>query len=143
MNYYPNNLYQNYSYPNTNNYIPQIQNNQYAQPQPQLQGKVVESEDMVKISEIPFGTYGVFPKADLNEIYIKTWNNNGTTKILTYKPIELEEKEEVDTNALLLARIESIESKLDKITEGIHSVPTTSAVTAPKEKGKETVKYEY
>lgn len=143
MNYYPNNLYQNYSYPNTNNYIPQIQNNQYAQPQSQLQGKVVESEDMVKVSEIPFGTYGVFPKADLNEIYIKTWNNNGTTKILTYKPIELEEKEEVDTNALLLARIESIESKLDKITEGIHSVPTTSAATAPKEKGKETVKYEY
>lgn len=70
MNYYPNNLYQNYSYPNTNNYIPQIQNNQYTQPQ--LQGKVVESEDMVKVSEIPFGTYGVFPKADLNEIYVKT-----------------------------------------------------------------------
>jgi hypothetical protein len=61
------------------------------QPIPQQQnvginGKIVDSEDIVKATEVPIGGYGVFPKADLSEIYIKTWNNNGTTSILTYKP---------------------------------------------------------
>lgn len=108
MSYYPNNFYQNYQ--------PQ---QYYQQPQqaPSLQGKIVENSEMVRISEIPFGSYGVFPKADLSEIYIKTWNNNGTTKVLTYKPIEMEEKDEVDTNALLLEKMTSIESKLDNITQ--------------------------
>jgi hypothetical protein len=61
------------------------------QPIPQQQnvginGKIVDSEDIVKATEVPIGGYGVFPKADLSEIYIKTWNNNGTTSILIYKP---------------------------------------------------------
>jgi hypothetical protein len=42
---------------------------------------------MVKVAEVPIGAYGVFPKADLSEIYIKTWNNNGTTSIVTFKPV--------------------------------------------------------
>jgi hypothetical protein len=63
MNYYPNNLYQNYAYSNpTINTQPQISG---------LQGKVVDGVDMVKATEVMFGGYGVFPKADLSEIYIK------------------------------------------------------------------------
>ena len=108
MSYYPNNFYQNYQPQQYYQQLPQA---------PSLQGKVVENSEMVRISEIPFGSYGVFPKADLSEIYIKTWNNNGTTKVLTYKPIEMEEKDEVDTNALLLEKITSIENKLDNITQ--------------------------
>ena len=103
MNYYPNNLYTNYQ-PQ-----PQIQI-------PQLYGKVVDSVDMVKSTEVPFGYFSVFPKGDLSEIYIKTWNNNGTTQINTYKVIASDEKEEVDTNARLLERIEAIEKKIDSIS---------------------------
>ena len=58
MNYYPNNFYQNYPY-----------GNMYSQPQSQaqtpmtaapttLQGKVVDSEEIVKVTEVPFGGYG-------------------------------------------------------------------------------------
>ena len=89
MNYYPNNFYQNYSYGNM--YQPQ-------QSQPAvaaLQGKVVDSVDMVRVNEVPFGGFGVFPKGDLSEIYVKTWNNNGTTQINTYKPVPVEETKEV------------------------------------------------
>ena len=88
MNYYPNNFYQNYSYGNM--YQPQ-----QAQPAvAALQGKVVDSVDMVRVNEVPFGGFGVFPKGDLSEIYVKSWNNNGTTQINTYKPIPVEETKE-------------------------------------------------
>lgn len=117
MNYYPNNFYSNYLYGNG---YPQ-----YAQPQTQninnqqqinLQGKIVDGEDMVRVTEVPFGGYGVFPKADLSEIYIKSWNNNGTTQVTVFKPVAATE-DKVDTSALILEKIKEIEVKLDSITE--------------------------
>lgn len=121
MSYYPNNFYQNY------------QPQQYYQqpPQPALQGKVVENQEMVRIAEIPFNSYGIFPKADLEEIYIKTWNNNGTTKIVTYKPIEMNEEDKIDTTALLLEKMSSIENKLDSFTT---QVKPSSPSIDPKKK---------
>jgi hypothetical protein len=50
----------------------------------------VDSEEMVKATEVPIGSYGVFPKADLSEIYLKTWNNNGTTSIIKFTPVAAE-----------------------------------------------------
>lgn len=39
------------------------------------------------MTDVPFGSFSVFPKGDFEEIYLKTWNNNGTTQIITYKPV--------------------------------------------------------
>ena len=66
MNYFPNNFYVNYSYPQmpTNN---NTNNNMNT-----LSGKVVDGGEVVKATEVPFGGYGIFPKADLTEIYIKS-----------------------------------------------------------------------
>ena len=58
------------------------------QPAPVINGKIVDSEEMVRATEVPMGGYGVFPKADLSEIYLKIWNNNGTTGVVKYKPEE-------------------------------------------------------
>lgn len=112
MNYYPNNFYQNYSYGNM--YQPQ-----QAQPAvAALQGKVVDSVDMVRVNEVPFGGFGVFPKGDLSEIYVKSWNNNGTTQINTYKPIPAEETKEVkeiSSRDELLEKINALNEKLDAL----------------------------
>lgn len=122
MNYYPTNFYSSYPY----------QNN-YQQPQQMvptttqtIPGKLVENFDIVKVTDVPFGGYGVFPKADLSEIYIKMWNGNGTTSIATFKPaIEAtvvkeyseEEKELNKENfSLILERLCQLEEKLDNIT---------------------------
>ncbi len=96
-------------YPNPNYYA------QYAQPQPQYNpylqrmenlqqfqnalqqptvanqipaiGKVVESMDIVKVTDIPMdGNVYYFPKADGTEIYSKQFMTNGQTRILTFKP---------------------------------------------------------
>ena len=98
MSYYNPNLYQNYMQQYSGNYMmPQppmpimSQNNmpsQQGQPQAStLNGKLVDSLDVAKATEVPIGGYGVFPKADLSEIYIKSWNNNGTTNVITFKPV--------------------------------------------------------
>ena len=128
MNYYPNNFYQNYSYGNM--YQPQ-----QAQPAvAALQGKVVDSVDMVRVNEVPFGGFGVFPKGDLSEIYVKSWNNNGTTQINTYKPIPVEETKEakeISSRDELLEKINALNEKLDALMNNTaKQAPTTAAPAA-------------
>lgn len=51
-------------------------------------GKIVESIDIVKATDIPMdGNLYYFPKADGSEIYAKQWLANGTTQILAFKPV--------------------------------------------------------
>jgi hypothetical protein len=94
-----------------NNYLqyqqPQMQFNPYMQRMENLQqfqqslqqptvtsqvpalGKVVESMDIVKVTDIPMdGNVYYFPKADGEEIYTKQFLPNGQTRILTFKPFE-------------------------------------------------------
>ena len=127
MNYYPNNFYQNYSYGNM--YQPQ-----QAQPAvAALQGKVVDSVDMVRVNEVPFGGFGVFPKGDLSEIYVKSWNNNGTTQINTYKPIPVEETKEakeISSRDELLEKINALNEKLDALMNNTAKQASTPAASA-------------
>ena len=127
MNYYPNNFYQNYSYGNM--YQPQ-----QAQPAvAALQGKVVDSVDMVRVNEVPFGGFGVFPKGDLSEIYVKSWNNNGTTQINTYKPIPVEETKEakeISSRDELLEKINALNEKLDALMNNTAKQAPMPAVPA-------------
>ena len=73
--------------------------------------------ETARVTDIPFGGYGVFPKADMSEVYIKTWTNNGTTNTITYKPIATEEQMEEEKNDLnvILNKIVEIENKIDSI----------------------------
>lgn len=113
MNYYPNNnFYQNYAYGNT--YQTPVQQSVI----PTLQGKMVDNQEMVKVSEVPFGGFGIFPKGDLSEIYVKSWNSNGTTQINTYKPIPVEETAEeqiTSAESALLEKINILNERLDAI----------------------------
>ena len=51
-------------------------------------GKIVDSIDVVKATDIPMdGNAYYCPKADGTEVYCKQWLQNGTTRILTFKPV--------------------------------------------------------
>ena len=90
-------------------------------------GKVVDSIDIVKATDIPMdGNSYYFPKADGTEVYCKQWLQNGTTRILTFKPIEntdinnlsqTEEKLKFDLSDEategIMKRFDSIEKRLD------------------------------
>ena len=50
--------------------------------------KIIENVDVLKTTEVPMdGNIYYFPKADGSEIYSKQWLANGTTRILTFKPV--------------------------------------------------------
>ena len=125
--------YQNSFYPNYSSYMQQQQIPQYAAMAPQqtiqaigLQGKVVDSIDAAKVSDVPFGGYALFPKADLSEIYIKSWNNNGTTQISVYKPLPAEdspEQKQEDFNTIILQKVVGVEQKIDAIIGAISESP--------------------
>lgn len=93
-------------YPNPNYYMQYQQTNPYMQRIEQLQqfqqtlqppvqnqqmptiGKIVESIDIVKVTDIPMdGNMYYFPKADGTEIYTKQFGMDGKTRILTFKPV--------------------------------------------------------
>lgn len=110
MNSYSTNLYSNYP-----QYFSGYGSAKPAMPQP-LPGKIVDSIDVAKVGDIPFGGYGIFPKADLSEVYIKVWNNNGTTNLITFKPTaEIGEQENEIKMKDLLEKIQQIETKLDEL----------------------------
>lgn len=95
MQPYPNpNYYSQYQQPQFNPYLQRMENlqqfQQTLQPTNQIPaiGKVVESMDIVKVTDIPMdGNVYYFPKADGEEIYTKQFMPNGQTRILTFKPL--------------------------------------------------------
>lgn len=119
------------------NQVPQMQQapQNFQQQMPTMQqasnyisGRIVDGEDVVKVAEIPFGGYGVFPRADLTEIYFKTWNNNGTTSIITYKPVtqqSVQSQEEIINK--ILQKVENLEAKLLELTQPYPAISTTPA----------------
>lgn len=111
MSYFSNNYYPNYQY--NNPFMNQAQAQSVVNG---LQGKVVDSIDIVKVTEVPFGSFSVFPKGDMSEIYIKSWSSNGTTQTITYKPVIESNKVETSptsTNDLILQQIVNLENKID------------------------------
>lgn len=162
MNYYNpnNNYYMNYPYSAVGGqYSPSLQTTQSQllqqsplsaispppQQTPGLSGKIVDSEDIVRATEVPIGSYGIFPKADLSEIYIKVWNNNGTTNIITFKPAitqntSIKESQE-ETSNKILEKIETLEGKIDNILSikqkepiPVETKPVVQSTTTTKKK---------
>ena len=117
---YQNYYYPNYSYPPYQPSYQQQMLQSYQQAQI-LNGKIVDSEDVVKATEVPIGNYGVFPKADLSEIYVKSWNNNGTTNLMTFKPVipqnQTPQESQLNTAIVneILNKIQSLENKVDEM----------------------------
>ena len=137
MNYYPTNFYSNYPQTQQSLYgynqaqIPNYQTNQtqMSVQNNQIPGKIVDSQEVARVSDIPFGGYGVFPKADLSEVFVKVWNNNGTTSLLCFKPIvegnivQEQDKEErryhegssQNNHDKMQEKIEMLERKIDEL----------------------------
>ena len=139
----------NYYYPGYNNYpytqgqMPSMQYPTYTtQSYPQgtaapqtLNGKSVDSEDVVKATEVPIGGYGIFPKADLSEIYVKSWNNNGTTSLITFQPIVQKQTSNTDSLSPVLNRLSELENKIDMILNLKSNNPGTKILVQQQKEG--------
>lgn len=89
-----NNIYNPYTNPylNYNQQSQQVQQFRQNQYKPQnsigLQGKVVDSLDVVKATDIPYdGSVSYFPLTDGTAIITKQLQQDGTSKVVIYKPM--------------------------------------------------------
>ena len=96
-------------------------------------GKVVDSIDVVKATDVPMdGNMYYFPKADGTEIFGKQWLQNGTTRILTFKPVldeganslsNTEEKLKIvlseEATEGIMKRFDELETKISSLTKSL------------------------
>ena len=108
-------------------------------------GKMVDSIDVVKATDIPMdGNAYYFPKADGTEVYCKQWLQNGTTRILTFKPVFEDNPNNVSSGAeklkiglsdevteVFMKRFDELEKRIDDL------MPKKTVARAKKESGEE------
>lgn len=158
-------MYQNFSQMN-NPYMPmqnpymermaQLQQYQQSLQQPMLPtqisgsnqmsalGKMVDSIDVVKATDIPMdGNAYYFPKADGTEVYCKQWLQNGTTRILTFKPVLEDNPNNVssDTEKLKISLSDDVTEvfmkRFDELEKRIDDLMPKKAVTRAKKESEE------
>ena len=94
--------YNPYLQPLNNNFNQPLQNptlnsQSFANTKQTLNGKVVDSIDVVKATDIPLdGSTSYFPLVDNSAIVTKQLLQDGTTKVTIYKPIEEKETPKVE-----------------------------------------------
>lgn len=108
-------------------------------------GKMVDSIDVVKATDIPMdGNTYYFPKADGTEVYCKQWLQNGTTRILTFKPVFEDNPKNVssdteklkisisdDVTDIFMKRFDELEKRIDDL------MPKKTVAKAKKESEEE------
>lgn len=112
-------------YPQNNINIPPMQQSGLNMPKNGLQGKQVDSVDVVKATDVPFdGSVSYFPLTDGSAIVTKQLQMDGTSKIVVFKPFN-EQKSEVKyltsedlekaINGLNLNEIDNIKEEIKEI----------------------------
>lgn len=108
-------------------------------------GKMVDSIDVVKATDIPMdGNAYYFPKADGTEVYCKQWLQNGTTRILTFKPVFEDNPNNLSSGAeklkislsdevtdVFMKRFDELEKRIDDL------IPKKTTARAKKESEEE------
>lgn len=124
--------------------MPQYQSYQPSVNVAQINGRLIDNIDSVTANEVSMQGINVFPKNDLSEVFIKSWQPNGTIQTLKFvKSADLsnfklidgknidEDKNDAGNGDLavqngILDRLTAIENELKQI----------SAISRPKKGGK-------
>ena len=138
MTYSPGfNAYQYNPMQNVQQRLPQeqMQPQQVQQPSPMsgMVGKMVGRIEDIAPQDVPMtGAPAFFPKQDLSEIYVKSWNSNGTLDTVVFKPVPMTDginpmddgkKLEIglsdDVTVALMKRFDELESKISSIESSL------------------------
>ena len=114
--------------------LSQLQSMQQSMQQPPAQisglnGRVVEVAENILASDVPMdGSFAVFPKRDLSEVYVKYWTGEGKIATISFKPISEAQADISPTdntslrfdelsNALggLYDKVDSLSNRIDEI----------------------------
>ena len=110
--YYGQQPQQNVNYTQANYQQPVQQPIQAYKPQTGLQGKSVDSIDVVKATDIPLDfSVSYFPLTDGTAIVTKQLMQDGTSKMTIYKPIEDNE----NTTSIKFVTMEDLQKEMKKV----------------------------
>lgn len=114
-----------------------------------LNGMVVLSQDRITADCVPMdGSAAFFPKQDLSEIYVKSWQADGTIRTLTYKPVSESQTANSSKNESesILAVSDAItgvfESKFNELSEKIDRLEQSMTKPMTKSRSSMTKKEE-
>lgn len=130
----------------------QMQEQMQMQMQPQLprglNGKVVQSVEMITANDVPMdGSVALFPMQDMSVILAKSWNADGTIKTILYRPqvesTTSDGNKVVDTEnlklglsdevtAVFMQRFDELSSRLEQIEQSF-AKPAVKSSTNKKE----------
>ena len=97
--------------PQATDYMSQMQN-AYQKPLA-LQGKTVDNIEVVKATDIPLdGSVSYFPLVDGSSIVTKQLMQDGTSRMIVYKPVETDPKANTTENKEIYVTEEQLEEKL-------------------------------
>lgn len=154
MNYNIQPAYQQYGY---NPYFqqprmqqPQIEplqtTNQFQQQlQSGINGRVVQSVEMITANDVPMdGSAAFFPMQDMSAILAKSWNADGTIKTVIFKPInetvpqnEIQNKENLKID-LSDGTVAAFMDRFDELSERLEQLEVSINKTAPKSSAQST-----
>lgn len=121
----------------------QVPNQQMQPIQNGLNGKIVQSADMITVNDVPMDcTAAIFPKQDMSEIYVKYWDNNGIIRTIVFKPVledntnNLSQTEEKLKFDLSETSTTAFMERFDRLEKQINDLMTKSMTktTVPKTK---------
>lgn len=154
MNYNIQPAYQQYGY---NPYFqqprmqqPQVEplqtTNQFQQQlQSGINGRVVQSVEMITANDVPMdGSAAFFPMQDMSAILAKSWNADGTIKTVIFKPInetvpqnEIQNKENLKID-LSDGTVSAFMDRFDELSERLEQLEVSINKTAPKSSAQST-----
>jgi hypothetical protein len=98
-----------------------------------LYGMIVQGIENITADSVPMdGSAAFFPKIDLSEIYVKSWNSDGTIRTITFKPAsdtagkdktqEAAETKSNDFSARMESQFGELIEKINKLESSINAL---------------------
>ena len=107
--------------PQTTDYMNQIQN--AYQKQLGLQGKTVDNIEVVKATDIPLdGSISYFPLVDGSSIVTKQLMQDGTSRMIVYKPVETTPKANTTENKEIYVTEKQLDEKLNNLEKQVNKI---------------------
>ncbi len=111
-----------------------------------LNGKMVDTVEQITANDVPMdGSFAIFPKKDMSEIYLKSWTPNGTIATVVFKPV-LEEQEnnsiptptemkigmDNEVAEVFMQRFDELKTKLEELEQSMTKPTTKTTVSRTK-----------
>lgn len=115
-----------------------------------LNGKIVDSAEQITANDVPMdGSFAMFPKKDMSEIYLKSWTPNGTIATVVFRPImeessnssSVQESVRVslsdEVTEVILQKFDELAKKIEELQQSM-TKPMTKTMTSRTKKESES-----